>query len=53
MEYEISKFTNEVKVFHKKYGYGKIVNIEGNLANVKFEESSQKQIFIKYLKLVN
>ena len=51
--YETSKFTNGTKVFHKKYGYGKIVNIESNLANIKFDDSSQKQIFTKYLKLVN
>ena len=51
--YEISQFINGAKVFHKKYGYGKIINIDGNLASVKFDKSAQKQIFIKYLKPVN
>ena len=37
------------RVFHQKFGYGKIVYIEGNMAEVKFDKSSQKQVFIKYL----
>lgn len=49
--YEDSQFVKGKKVFHKKYGYGRIINIEGDVANIKFDKSSQKQIFIKYLRL--
>jgi len=51
--YEDSQFVKGKKVFHKKYGYGHIINIEGDVANIKFEKSSQKQIFIKYLRLAS
>ena len=37
------------RVFHQKFGYGKIICVEGNVAEVKFDKSSQKQVFIKYL----
>ena len=40
------------KVFHKKYGYGKIINIDGDVVNVNFGKSSKK-IFLKYLKFLN
>ena len=33
-----------------KYGFGWIIDIEGDVANVKFTKSSQKKIFIKFLK---
>ena len=48
--YENSQLINGTKVFHPKYGFGWIINIEGEVANVKFTKSSQKKIFIKYLK---
>ncbi len=41
------------RVFHQKFGYGKILFIEGGKAEVDFEKSSQKQIFVKYLKFMN
>jgi Superfamily I DNA and RNA helicases len=37
------------RVFHKKYGYGKILKFDGKTANVHFEKSDQKKIFLKYL----
>ena len=47
--YEESELTNGRKVFHKKYGYGRIININGDTAYVQFDLFSKKQIFIKYL----
>ena len=41
------------RVFHKKFGYGKILFIEGDKAEVDFEKSSQKQVFVKYLQFMN
>ena len=41
------------KVFHKKFGYGKILFIEGDKAEVDFGKLSQKQVFIKYLQFMN
>ena len=40
------------RVFHQKFGYGKVVNLDGDKAEVKFEKSSQRKIFIKYLQFI-
>ena len=37
------------RVFHQKFGYGKIIFIDGDKAEVDFEKSSQRKIFLKYL----
>ncbi len=37
------------RVFHKKFGYGNIINIEGEKADVSFDKSLNKTVFIKYL----
>ena len=41
------------KVFHQKFGYGKIIFLEGDKATVNFKKSSQKKVIIKYLKFIN
>ena len=41
------------KVFHKKYGYGKVLILDSDMAEVKFDKSSQKKVFMKYLQLAN
>ena len=46
-------FEKGKKVFHQKFGYGIILNLEGDTAKIDFEKSSQKQVFIKYLEIVN
>ena len=40
------------RVFHQKYGYGKIINFDGEKAEVNFEKSNNKKIFIKYLQFI-
>ncbi len=40
------------KVFHKKYGNGKILNIDGEKALVDFEKFSSKKIYMKFLKII-
>ena len=37
------------RVFHQKFGYGYIINLDGDKAEVNFDKSSNKKIFIKYL----
>ena len=39
------------RVFHQKFGYGRILYIEGDKAEVDFEKGSIKKIFIKFLKV--
>jgi len=36
-------------VFHIKFGYGKIINIAGNIAEVAFEKSGVKKVLVDYL----
>ena len=50
-------YLNEInvgeKVYHKKFGYGKILNLDSDKALVDFEEYSTKNIYIKYLKIID
>ena len=41
------------KVYHKKYGYGKILNLDNDKALVEFENIPPKKIYLKFLKLSN
>ena len=43
----------EKKVFHKKYGYGKIIKLDGDKALVNFKDFSSKNIYLKYLKFID
>mgnify|MGYP006089288247 CR=1 FL=1 len=37
------------RVFHQKFGYGKIISLDGDKAEVDFDKTNQKKIYIKYL----
>ena len=51
------QFDNEIlygkKVYHKKFGYGKIKNIDGDKAFVNFENNFSKKVFVKFLKTID
>jgi len=42
-----------LRVFHQKFGYGKIIKTDGETANVNFEKSKNKDVFIKYLQIIS
>jgi len=44
---------NGSKVFHQKFGYGRILFIEGDKAEVEFKKSSKKMVFIKFLQAID
>ena len=50
-----SAFQNGMEVEHEKFGFGKIVNLEGNLPDVKatvfFQGLGNKQLLLKFAKL--
>ena len=50
-------FENEInvggKVYHKKYGYGKIKQLDNDTALVDFENFSQKKIYLKFIKVID
>ena len=41
------------KVFHQKFGYGKVINFDGEKSDVKFDKSDLKKVFIKYLQFIH
>ena len=52
-ESETFSFKIDSKVFHQKYGYGKIISIDGEKAEVYFKKSSLKKVFLQYLQIMN
>ena len=42
-------FEEGERVFHKKFGYGRILEIENDTALINFEKTETKMIFLKYL----
>ena len=40
------------KVFHKKFGYGKILSAEGNKLTIEFEKSGTKKVIDSFVELV-
>ena len=53
-DYSFSNELNEGQnVFHQKYGYGKVLNIENDKATINFEKFSTKNIYLKYLKIID
>ena len=60
IEWEINQdimYENELevgtKVFHKKFGNGKILNLDSDKAIVNFENFNSKKIYLKYLKVID
>ena len=41
--------SNGDRVFHQKFGYGYVINLENDNAEVKFEKTSTKKVKINYL----
>lgn len=42
-------FTRGDRVFHDKFGYGKIVNIDGHKLDIAFEKSGQKRVMDSFV----
>ena len=51
MVQQISNYKGS-RVFHTKYGYGTVVDSEGDKVNVNFDKSEEKKIFLKYLQFI-
>ena len=51
--YDEEVYRSGKKVFHQKYGYGKITNIDGDVAWVIFRDNQQKKVFLKYLQIIS
>ncbi|NCO03798.1 MAG: UvrD-helicase domain-containing protein [Alphaproteobacteria bacterium] len=46
----ISGFSMGTRVFHEKFGYGKIIHIDGQKLDVAFEKSGQKRVMDSFVR---
>jgi len=49
---EASAFSVGQRVFHQKFGYGRVVEIEGNKLTVDFEKAGQKKVVSSFVEAV-
>ena len=52
-DYEFIEVNIGDKVYHKKFGYGKILKLDSDKAIVDFKNYSSKKIYLKYLKFID
>ena len=52
-DHEFIEISVGEKVYHKKFGYGKILKLDLDKALVDFENFSSKKIYLKYLKFID
>ena len=45
----VSAFTEGERVFHKKFGYGEIVGIEGDKLEIEFDKAGSKHVVAKFV----
>lgn len=43
-------FSRGEKIFHEKFGYGKIINIDGHKLDIAFEQSGTKRVIDSFIK---
>ena len=48
-----NEFNTGVNVYHKKFGNGKIIKLDSDKALVNFENFAPKNIYIKFLKIID
>ena len=46
------RFAMAERVFHQKFGYGKVVGIEGNKLTVSFEKAGEKKVIDSFVEKV-
>ena len=46
------QFASQNATFHKKYGTGRILDIDNDKAEVDFDDFSLKKIYLKFLKTI-
>ena len=51
--YDFDKINEGGKVYHKKFGYGKILKLDSDKAMVDFDSFSTKKIYLKFLKIID
>ena len=41
------------KVFHSKFGYGRILNVDGDKALINFKGNTLKKVYLKFIKIIH
>ena len=45
----VSAFTEGDRVFHQKFGYGRVVGIEGDKLDIDFEKAGSKKVVARFV----
>ena len=45
----VSSFTVDDRVFHQKFGYGVVTDIEGDKLTVDFEKAGEKKVVARFV----
>ena len=45
----VSSFTIGERVFHKKFGYGAVIGIEGDKLEIDFEKADTKKVISRFV----
>ena len=49
---EISEFNLMERVFHQKFGYGKVAEIDGDKVTINFEKAGQKKLLLSFIEKI-
>jgi DNA helicase-2/ATP-dependent DNA helicase PcrA len=56
LNYETDNKTNEIKImeriFHQKFGYGEVSEIDGDKVTVEFEKAGQKKLLLSFIEKI-
>ena len=45
----VSSFSLGDRVFHQKFGYGEVMNIEGEKLDIEFDKAGSKKVVAQYI----
>jgi DNA helicase-2/ATP-dependent DNA helicase PcrA len=48
----VSEFSIDDRVFHQKFGYGRVVKIDGNKLTIAFEKAGEKKVVDSFVERV-
>ena len=49
----IEKLEKGERIFHQKFGYGKVLHVDGEKVEIKFEKSDTKKVLMSFIEKLN
>ena len=49
----VSEFALDDRVFHQKFGYGRVVKVDGNKLSIAFEKAGEKKVVDSFVERVS